>query len=116
MTVAQAMHAGIHGYLVKTSPSEHLINAIHAAHTGGMYFDDRARRALEEWALNPTNLTESELNILRLAHKGLDQKGLADAISVSLSTLKRSLQAIIIKLGASSTADAVHEAARRRLI
>lgn len=116
VTVAMAMDAGIHGYVVKTSEPAQLIDAIRTAHEGNLYFDEPARRAYEAWSMNPHKLTAAEAQILRLVAKGLDQKAIADAMSVSVSTLKRQLQSIARKLDAANSVDAAFEAARRGLI
>jgi DNA-binding NarL/FixJ family response regulator len=116
VTVAMAMDAGIHGYVVKTSEPAHLVDAIRTAHEGGLYFDEPARKAYEAWSMNPHRLTEAEAQILRLVAKGLDQKAIADAMSVSVSTLKRQLQSIARKLDAVNGVDAAFEATRRGLI
>ena len=116
VTVAAAMDAGIHGYLVKTSPSVQLLQAIRTAHSGGLYFDEPARRAYEAWSTNPHSLSETETKILRLVGKGLDHKAVAESMSISVSTLKRNLQSIATKLNAANPIDAAFEATRRGLI
>ena len=116
VTVAMAMDAGIHGYVVKTSEPAQLFHAIRTAHEGGLYVDEPARRAYEAWSMNPHKLTSAEAQILRLVAKGLDRNAIADATSVSVSTLKRQLQSIARKLDAVNSVDAAFEAARRGLI
>lgn len=116
VTVAQAMDAGIHGYLVKSSDATHLVAAIRTAHEGGLYFDEPARKAYEAWSKDPHVLSETEAQMLRLVAKGADQKAVADAMSISVSTLKRSLQSLARKLDAANATDAAFEAVRRGLI
>jgi len=116
MTIAQAMEAGIHGYLTKSGSGTQLLHAIRAAHGGGMYFDEVARKALESWSLNPQRLSETEIEILRLVERGVEQAEIARTLNVATSTLKRQLQMITLKLDARNTADAAYEASRRGLI
>ena len=116
VTVAMTMEAGIHGYVVKTSDPACLVDAIRTAHEGSLYLDEPARKAYEAWSMNPHKLTEAEAQILRLVAKGLDQKAIAEAMSVSVSTLKRQLQSVAGKLDAVNSVDAALEATRRGLI
>jgi DNA-binding NarL/FixJ family response regulator len=116
VTVAMAMEAGIHGYVVKTSDPASLVDAIRTAHEGSLYLDEPARRAYEAWSVNPHKLTDVECQLLRLVAKGLDQRAIAEAMSVSVSTLKRQLRSITTKLDATNSVDAALEATRRGLI
>lgn len=116
VTVAMAMDAGIHGYVVKTSEPAQLFAAIQTANEGSLYLDEPARRAYEAWSMNPHKLASAEAQILRLVAKGLDQKAIAESMSMGVSTLKRRLQSIARKLDAVNSVDAAVEAARRGLI
>jgi DNA-binding NarL/FixJ family response regulator len=116
MMVAQAVDLGVHGYVMKTSDPACLLEAIQVVQSGALYLDEPARRAFASWATNPQRLTADEIAILRLIVDGLDQEQIAREMAISRSTLKRQLQAIVLKLGAKNTADAAFEASRRGLI
>jgi two-component system, NarL family, response regulator DevR len=116
MTVALAIDLGINGYVLKSSDSVHLVEAVQAAAAGALYLDEPARRAFASWARNPQRLSSWDLEVLHLVQEGHDQEQIARKMSVGKSTLKRHLQTIILKLGAKNTADAANEASRRGLI
>ena len=76
--------------------------------------DDHALVA--DWARHMLE-TVAGYDVVGVAHsEGLDQKAIADAMSVSVSMLKRQLQSIARKLDAVNSVDAAVEAARRGLI
>lgn len=61
-------------------------------------------------------LTERELEVLRLLASGLSRPALARKLFISLNTLKTQLRTIYRKLGASSKAEALQRASSRGLL
>jgi ATP/maltotriose-dependent transcriptional regulator MalT len=81
---------------------------------------ERALRAPSRWRPRTNGagdeLTERELAVLRLLDGDLSRREIADALYVSLDTVKTHIRGIYRKLGAGSREDAVAGARRRGLI
>jgi DNA-binding CsgD family transcriptional regulator len=59
---------------------------------------------------NPANLTEREIDVLRLLKEGLQNKEIADRLFISVKTVDHHISAILFKLDVNSRAKAVQEA------
>ena len=122
--VRQALEAGADGYLLKTTPPDHLIAAIRAAARGRRQlspelldgvlneFGGMAREATRRQA----DLSPDDCQILRLASQGSTNREIGLAMGRSEIAIKKRLQVIFAKLGAVDRAHAVAEAIRRGLI
>jgi two-component system, NarL family, response regulator LiaR len=122
--VAQALEAGADGYLLKSTPSDELIQSIRLASRGRRQlspelldgileeFGDLAR----EKTVRDSDLSEEDREILRRASKGATNREIGIAMDRSEIAIKKRLQSIFQKLGAVDRAHAVAEAIRRGLI
>jgi NarL family two-component system response regulator LiaR len=122
--VAQALEAGADGYLLKSTPSDELIQSIRMASRGRRQlspelldgileeFGDLAR----EKTVRDSDLSEEDREILRRASKGATNREIGIAMDRSEIAIKKRLQSIFQKLGAVDRAHAVAEAIRRGLI
>jgi DNA-binding NarL/FixJ family response regulator len=122
--VRQALEAGADGYLLKTTPPDHLIAAIRAAARGRralspelldgvlQEFGGLAREATRRDA----DLSPEDCQILRLASEGSTNREIGVAMGRSEIAIKKRLQVIFAKLGAVDRAHAVAESIRRGLI
>jgi len=122
--LVQALHAGAHGYLLKSASHETLAEAIRDAHGGRRVLSpslvDRVLRQFDELgtqreASTPA-LSESELEILRLLSQGATNREIGDVLSYSEATAKRKVGEILSKLGVQNRAQAVAEAMKRGLM
>jgi DNA-binding CsgD family transcriptional regulator len=68
----------------------------------------RARRT--STLSNPGQLTDREIEILQLLHKGLPNKEIANRLFISAKTVDHHISAILFKLEVNSRTKAVHEA------
>jgi DNA-binding NarL/FixJ family response regulator len=122
--LVQALHAGAHGYLLKSASHETLAKAIRDAHGGRRVLSpslvDRVLRQFEELGTDreasTPGLSESELEILRLLSQGATNKEIGDMLSYSEATAKRKVGEILSKLGVQNRAQAVAEAMKRGLM
>jgi NarL family two-component system response regulator LiaR len=114
-----AIKAGARGYLLKDASPEELVRAIRQVHRGEASLSPAiARRVLEE--LNraspgpPTTdpLTPREVEVLRLVARGLGNRGIADALSLSEPTVRGHVSAILGKLHLASRTQAALDALR----
>ncbi|MFZ5446869.1 MAG: response regulator [Myxococcota bacterium] len=107
--VFAALKAGARGFLLKDAGPELLIQAVRAAASGEAMISPRVTaRLLERFAqLEPPALrqpseplTEREEDVLRTLARGLTNEEVADALHVSLSTVKTHVANLMAKLGA----------------
>jgi len=120
--VPEAIEAGALGYLLKSVSYEELSQAIRSVYAGqatidGSLVGDLFRRVAElGQAGKDAGLSQRQLQILRLLASGLGNKEITGELFISSTTLKRELRHIFNKLGASTRAQAVAEAYKRRLL
>jgi DNA-binding NarL/FixJ family response regulator len=121
--VRAALEAGASGYLVKDAAPEELALAIRAAHRGEVHLDAALVRGLVD-SLHPApdiapgrfdDLSERELEILRLIAGGLANKEIARRLVISERTARTHVSTILRKLGLSSRTQAALLAVREGL-
>jgi NarL family two-component system response regulator LiaR len=109
--VQQAMQAGAAGYLVKGVSAGELAEAIRVAHAGQTILSPEATEALikpdEPRAGLGHDLTQREGEVLALLARGLSNAEIAQRLTITLSTTKHHVSAILSKLGATNRAEAV---------
>ena len=116
--VYAALRAGASGFLLKESPPERLLAAIHTVAAGEMLFAPTVtRRLVEAYAyhqrpavdvpLDLRQLTARELDVLRLVARGMTNAEIGRQLSVSEATVKTHLNRSMTKLSLSSRAQAV---------
>ena len=111
------LEAGAAGYLLKSIRSRELVDAIRAVHAGESVLHPAiARKVLNRFVPTPGKpkkpappqiLSERELDVLKLASKGLSNQDIADELSLSLRTVQGHLGHIFNKLQVSSRTEAV---------
>lgn len=116
---------GIHGYLLKDSPQEALVEALDEIARGGVVLPPRiASKVMRSYASdsrtegrNPRwDLTVREIEILESLHEGLRNADIASRLGISTRTVETHVSSIISKLGAGSRTDAVRMAIQGGLI
>ncbi len=124
-----AIQAGAAGYLLKNTSAAELIDALQRAQAGeAILAPSMAARLLEEFrslaaaaprepaaALSP-ELSEREVEVLRLVAQGLSNKEIADALNLSEHTVKTHLANILAKLHLRSRAHAAAYAVQAGLV
>lgn len=106
--VFEAIKAGASGFLLKDSPPEELINAIHVVASGEALLSPRITRCLiEEFARRPTprsapaelaELTPRELDVLKLLARGLSNAEIAAELVLGQATVKTHVGNLLTKL------------------
>ena len=122
--VRQALEAGANGYLLKSTPTEHLIAAIRAAARGHRQLSPELLDGLlddfgglaRERTKREADLGDDDREVLRRASQGSTNREIGVAMGRSEIAIKKRLQVIFVKLGAVDRAHAVAEAIRRGLI
>ncbi|WP_026370411.1 response regulator [Kallotenue papyrolyticum] len=113
------LEAGASGYVLKTAESRELIRAIRAVAAGQSALDPAIAPRLIARVAQPANaetLTERELEVLRLAARGLTNKQIGVHLAISDRTVQNHLANIYAKLGVASRTEAVTAALQRGLI
>lgn len=119
-----ALQAGASGYLLKTASSDELCRAVHAVAAGESALSPSVAKKLVQRAIGtePTReeliepLTERELEVLRLAAKGMGNKQIGVALSISDRTVQGHLANIYGKLHVATRTEAVVFAVREKWI
>jgi DNA-binding NarL/FixJ family response regulator len=118
-SVYEALRAGAAGFLLKNAPPEQLVEAVRAVASGeGLLSPEVTRRVIEGFARHVpgpaapvaetlAELTERELEVLRLLARGLSNAEIADRLVITPGTAKTHVARILSKLGLSSRVQAV---------
>jgi DNA-binding NarL/FixJ family response regulator len=124
--VLEALEAGAAGYLLKDSHPAELIGAIETAVSGETPLSPRiAKLVVQRARMAPTgqaatvtaaDLTERELEVLRLLADGLDNRQIGEALYLSPTTVKRQVSTIVVKLGVSNRVQAAIWAVRAGVV
>jgi DNA-binding NarL/FixJ family response regulator len=128
--IVEAICAGADGYLLKKARARELLEAVRAVAEGGAPLSSTVARkmldvvrvlapAASAPAQSPPtrlDLTEREQQVLRALVEGLSYKQAADALGISLGTVRSHVTAIYSKLQVHSVAEAVSRAMRKRLV
>jgi DNA-binding NarL/FixJ family response regulator len=123
-TLFNAVQAGVRGYLLKSSTSTELVEAISRVYRGEAAISPRmSAKLLDEFVAlsqgqrqRPEDvLTERERDILRYVANGMSNKEIGLALSISPHTVKAHLRHILDKLGLRSRTQAAAWAERHGL-
>jgi DNA-binding NarL/FixJ family response regulator len=118
------LEAGAAGYLLKDVSTGKLIEAIRAVQDGESVLDPAiARKVVNYFSRHvegrdqdtPDQLTERELEVLRLAGKGVTNQEIASKLVISVRTVQAHLSNIYNKLGVGSRTEAVVYALQKGL-
>ena len=115
--IAEAIRAGVSGYLLKDVGAEDLVRAAKMAMEGRAVIHPALTRAfLEETSFLPKGsdspLSTREVQILQHIASGSSTKEVARDLGISVHTVKTHLERIFDKLGANDRAQAVAIALR----
>jgi two-component system nitrate/nitrite response regulator NarL len=111
--VREMARLGVHGYLLKSAGPEELIQAVRVIVAGGKAFSMEVSEKLRRVERDPQpQITTRERAVLQAVARGLKNQEIADELSVSLNTVEFHMRNLLVKLGASSRADALMRAQR----
>ncbi len=117
--VYSAVRAGASGFLLKDSPPEELIRAVRIVAAGeALMSPSVTRRLIEEFARHPEhgdhggtvefgNLTDREVEVLRLMARGQSNAEIAETLIVGETTVKTHVSRVLMKLGVRDRVQAV---------
>jgi NarL family two-component system response regulator LiaR len=118
--VHDVLAAGAISYLIKNVTSDELARAIRDAASGRSTLSPEAARVLIQ-ATRPTkqplfDLTEREHEVLNLVVQGHSNQQIAEALVISLATVKAHISNILSKMQVSSRAEAITFAIKNKLV
>jgi NarL family two-component system response regulator LiaR len=114
-----ALRAGAIGYLMKNISARELAAAIRSAYAGKMTLSPEAAQVLVQGKLQAKDfeeLTDRELEVLKLMVDGLNNAEIAERLVVSISTVKYHISNILSKLGVENRVSAVTTAIQKKLV
>ncbi|MCU0749463.1 MAG: response regulator transcription factor [Akkermansiaceae bacterium] len=113
--VYRALQSGAAGYILKSSPGEQLIPAIHAVMRGEKWIPAEVARSLANRSLRE-ELSPREVQVLRELARGGSNKEIAAVLNITEHTVKAHLKNILAKLPARDRTEAVTLALQRGII
>ncbi len=116
--IVEAVKAGVQGYLLKGVPRKELFDAIRVVHRGGSLLQPVVasklmRQMQKPSALSPNPLTEREQEVLLFLAQGLQNREIAERLTVTERTVKFHVSAILGKMEAGNRTEAVAIAVQR---
>lgn len=118
--VFDSICAGATGYLLKETPSEHILHAIREVRQGGSPMSAGIARKVVQSFYEPRDdkkiLSDRETEVLKMLCNGENYKAIADKLYVSGHTIRAHIKNIYKKLHVHSRAEAVKTAIQTRLI
>jgi NarL family two-component system response regulator LiaR len=118
--VQGVLAAGAISYLLKNVTADELAKAIREAASGRSTLSPEAARVLVQ-ATRPakqswSDLTEREMEVLNLVVQGHSNQQIADAMVISLATVKAHISSILSKLQVSSRSEAIAYAIKHKIV
>lgn len=111
------LEAGAAGYLLKDVNVDELVRAIRAVHAGeSMLHPAIARKVINHFSQSEPKqatgdlmeqLTEREIEVLRLAARGMSNRDISHSLCISIRTVQTHLSNVFNKLGVGSRTEAV---------
>ncbi|MBP8253153.1 MAG: response regulator transcription factor [Herpetosiphon sp.] len=115
----EALRSGAEGYVLKRAAATDLVTAIRAVQRGEKYLDPNLRRSNrlgEQHRGRIADLTERELEVLKLVAEGMTNRQIAAQLVISVKTVQSHRTNIMEKLDLHDRTDLVKYAIRRGMI
>lgn len=114
--VYAALRAGAAGFLLKDTPPDELVNAVRVVARGdALLAPSVTRRLIDEFGRRPPTstppaldeLTDREIEVLRLVARGLSNAEIAEELVIGETTVKTHVSRTLMKLGVRDRVQAV---------
>jgi DNA-binding NarL/FixJ family response regulator len=122
--IAKAMNSGLTSHLLKDCDQDEIVEAIYKTANGEKFMcgkiasavlDDK-NGSVNEYSCEGLNISEREMEIIKLIAEGYSNKEVADKLFLSTHTVTTHRKNIMNKLGVNNTAGLVLFAVRENLI
>lgn len=121
--ILAAVKAGAQGYILKGVPRDQVFDAVRVVHAGGSLLQPVVASKLlrrisgnEDSSHGSDSVTPRELQVLGLLAQGLQNKEIADRLTITERTVKFHVGSIIRKMEAGNRTEAVANAVQRGII
>ena len=113
--IQRALRAGAFAHILKSMPKNDLLDIIRSVHAGKRPVPPEVAVRLAEH-LGDEDLTDREMDVLRLIRDGFRNKQIADELSIAETTVNYHIKNLVDKLQANDRTHAVTIAIRRGLL
>jgi len=113
--IQRALRSGASAYLLKSMPKNELLGVIRAVHAGNRHVPATVAARVAEH-LGDEDLTQREVEVLRLIRDGYRNKQIADELAIAETTVNFHIKNLVAKLRANDRTHAVTIAVRRGLL
>jgi two-component system, NarL family, nitrate/nitrite response regulator NarL len=95
--IQDMLNAGVSGYILKNTGNKELLEAIHTIASGGTYYDNEVaaemmrsltQQSQKKATIEKVNLTDREIEIVKLIAKEMNNAGIGDVLSISERTVE----------------------------
>jgi DNA-binding NarL/FixJ family response regulator len=122
--VTKAILAGASGYLLKDASIEEIVAGVRAAAAGESLISSKVATTLLERVRNTTSttpehqaeLSEREIEVMRLVAEGMDNAAIAEVLYISPQTVKNHISNILAKLQMENRIQAAVYAVRQGIV
>ena len=114
--IQRMMDCGAHGYVLKSSSSEELMEAINSVWLGREYVSRQVTDILEKGKAKSVMLTEIEKNILRLICDGHTNPEIAKELNLSTETVNWYRKRLLAKFNVKNTVGLVRTVLEQKLL
>lgn len=113
--IQRALRAGASAYILKSMPSNELLDVIRSVHSGQRRVSPEVAVRLAEHMCDE-DLTTREMEVLRLIRDGFRNRQIADELAIAETTVNYHIKHLLDKLQANDRTHAVTIAIRRGLL
>ena len=114
--IQRMMACGAHGYVLKSSPIEELIEAIVSVWQKREYVSPQVEAILRKGKSSSVVLTDVEAHILRLICDGMTNPQIATQLHLSTETVSWYRKRLLAKYGIKNTASLVRLAVEKKIV
>ena len=114
--IQRMMECGAHGYVLKSSPVEELIEAIVSVWQKQQYVSPQVEAILQKGRNSSVVLTDVETHILRLLCDGMTNPEIATQLHLSIETVNWYRKRLLAKFGMKNTVSLVRLAVEQKLV
>ena len=110
--IEQAQQLHVHGYMLKHSTKEELIESIESVLSDKIYYDPKLKKSHsslhhEDFFVKQFSLTPREIEIIKLIKIGMDTANIAEKLFLSEETVKSHRKNIYFKLNINKVAELI---------
>ena len=114
--IRRMLDVGVHGYVLKSSSIEQLIEAIRQVWQGERYLSPEVEAIIEQAQGHIVALTEVERNILRMICDGMTNPQIAEILNLSTETINWYRKRLLSKFGVKNAVSLATLVLREKII